>query len=171
MVILFWTVALLAALTKDLNQKVETNSMASIMGTMTSIIELYDRGSYGLMAYSAMSRYLKSSPIEEDLRVLIDLRVSQLNGKIMPSDILHRDIFQDLELESILFALDDWQAADCFTRREKVALAWTEALLNGEVDRELHYSANQEFSPGEIIDLTLLVSHLKTWKFLDKFFN
>ncbi len=102
---------------------------------------------------------LKASPLDQSLRILIELRVSQLNGCTYCCT-LHT---QEAEKSGIEFSkiknLPQWKTSDLFSAAEKAALAWSESLTkldkcHAPIKEELHLY----FSEREIVDMTLSIS-------------
>ena len=58
-----------------------------------------------------------------------------------------------------------WREAPQFSRRERAALAWTEALtkLTGDVSDEVYAEATAEFSEKELAYLTSAVAVINVW--------
>jgi alkylhydroperoxidase family enzyme len=58
-----------------------------------------------------------------------------------------------------------WREAPQFSKRERVALAWTETLtvLGNGVSDEVYAEASSEFSEKELIYLTSAVSVINVW--------
>jgi alkylhydroperoxidase family enzyme len=58
-----------------------------------------------------------------------------------------------------------WREAPQFSRRERAALAWTEALtlITGEVSDEVFAEASAEFSEQELAYLTSAVASINVW--------
>lgn len=59
-----------------------------------------------------------------------------------------------------LLALEDWESSEQFTDRERLALAYADAmtLSDQDVDDELFASIREEFSDDEIVELTMTIA-------------
>jgi AhpD family alkylhydroperoxidase len=102
--------------------------------------------------------YLSKSKIEKKLINLIDFRVSQINGCAFCLDMHSKDLRAGGETEQRLYMLDAWREADLYSKRERVALAWAEAVTkikDGNVPDEVYDEACSQFSEEELIDLTI----------------
>jgi len=84
-------------------------------------------------------------------------------GQILRSDY---ELDQHLPLaracgitEAQIAALPDWRASDLFDARQRAVLAYTEALdqHGGDVDDVTYAALAKEFSPREIVELTITV--------------
>ena len=113
-----------------------------------------------------MEAYLARSSIERPLLHLIKMRVSQINGCTYCLDMHSKDARNEGETEQRLYALDAWREAPFYSARERVALAWAEALtLVSEThvpDAEFE-AARAEFSESELVDLSLAVVAINGW--------
>lgn len=108
--------------------------------------------------YGALDR--RSSPIDPALRSLITVRVSQLNGCAFCVDLnLATLLKRGVSTEKAL-ALGSWRNSDRFTRRERAALDYAEAMtLTGAGVTDLHFEAlRREFSDEAIVELTGLIA-------------
>jgi alkylhydroperoxidase family enzyme len=64
------------------------------------------------------------------------------------------------ETEQRLYMLDAWREAPLYTKRERAALTWAEAVTKvteGRVPDEVYQEVRKQFSEGELIDLTMAV--------------
>jgi AhpD family alkylhydroperoxidase len=104
--------------------------------------------------------------IDKQLLELIKLRASQINGCAFCVQ------FHILQAESLGVAIDKlnlvvvWREAPQFTKRERAALAWTEALTtltNGNVSDEVYADASAEFSERELTYLTSAIASINVW--------
>ena len=82
----------------------------------------------GIRALGGLETYLRSSGLEPGLLNLIKTRASQLNGCAYCLDMHTKDARAGGETEQRLYALPAWRATPFYTDRERVALAWTEAV-------------------------------------------
>ena len=115
---------------------------------------------YGLQAfYRAIDR--KGSPLEPPLRALINVKVSQINHCSFCVDIGSALLQKrGVSMEKIM-ALPEYENAPIFSEREKVALAYAEAMTRPEkgVNDVLFQRLSKVFSEDEIIELTALVGY------------
>ncbi len=121
-----------------------------------------------------LGAYLQRSSVEEHLRTLIDMRVSQINGCAYCLAMHARDLRNAGEREDRLAVLDAWRETDWFTARERAALAWAEAvttLHDRRVPDEVFEQARSEFSEPELADLTLSVIAINGWNRLNIAFH
>lgn len=122
------------------------------------------RGVYEAM--TAIEKYLQQSGLAPELRHLIEVRTSQINGCAYCIDMHWKDARAAGESEQRLYGLDAWEESPYYTDRERAVLAWTEAVTNirdGHVRDEVYEEIKEHFSEKEIADLTLAVCQINAW--------
>jgi alkylhydroperoxidase family enzyme len=70
------------------------------------------------------------------------------------------------ETEERLYLLDAWRESPLYSDRERVALAWTEALTLVAQTRapdEAYQPLKEHFREDEIVKLTLLITTINAW--------
>lgn len=120
----------------------------------------------GFQAMIGLETYVRRSSIEHGLLELIKTRVSQINGCAYCIDMHTKDARAAGESEQRLYALPAWRETPFFSARERVALAWAEALtgiLNTRVPDSLREETLRSFSEKELIDLTLAIVVINGW--------
>jgi AhpD family alkylhydroperoxidase len=133
---------------------------------METRINLLEKGQKAIKALNGMGIYLAKSPIEKQLFDLIDFRVSQINGCAYCLDMHSKDLRAAGETEQRLYVLDAWREAPFYSKRERAALAWAEAvtiLKDKNVPDEIYEEVRSEFSEEEIIDLTIAIIAINTY--------
>jgi len=113
----------------------------------------------------ALGKVAAKAGIDKQLLELIKLRASQING--CAYCVQHHILLG----ERLGLATDKlnlvvvWREAPQFTRRERAALAWTEALtlLSEGVSDEVYAEASEEFSEQELLYLTSAIASINTW--------
>jgi AhpD family alkylhydroperoxidase len=117
-----------------------------------------------------LEKYLGQTDLERELRDLIHLRVSQINGCAFCIDMHWKDLRAEGVNEQKLYGLDAWDESPYYTDRERAALAWTEAvtrLHDGHVSDSVYQSARRFFSEKELADLTLCIVAINGWNRLN----
>jgi AhpD family alkylhydroperoxidase len=120
-------------------------------------------------AYKAMlglETYLHQCGLEESLLHLIKLRSSQINGCAYCLDMHWKDLRAIGETEQRLYSLDAWRECPYYTKRERAALAWTEAVTlvaNDHVSDTVYEEVRQHFNEKELADLTFAVATINAW--------
>lgn len=70
------------------------------------------------------------------------------------------------ESEQRLYVLTAWEETPFFSERERVALAWTEAVTEvtkEHVSDEVYALARQQFIEKELVDLTMAIIAINGW--------
>lgn len=106
------------------------------------------------------------SSIEESIRELVELRVSQINGCAFCVDMhvkratIHGERTLRLHHDAI------WRESNLFAPRERACLAWAEVLTQipaqGVAD-EIYERVRTQLSEKEISDLTFSVMAINAW--------
>jgi AhpD family alkylhydroperoxidase len=119
-----------------------------------------------IQAMSKLEEAVRSSSLEPELVELVKLRSSQLNRCGFCVDMHTKDATaigvdpQRLHLTTV------WEEAPVYSRRERAALAWCEALTllpqSGAPD-DVYRQVEDEFDPDEIVALTLAIVAINGW--------
>src|SRR5579863_7298925 len=107
-------------------------------------------------AMQALGTYQRTSSIEPALRLLVEVRASQLNGCAFCLDMHTKDARAIGETEQRLYAVAAWHEAPFFTERERAALLWTETLtqLAGHsIPAVAREQVRATFTEQEMVDL------------------
>ena len=110
--------------------------------------------------------YLRKSTLEPELRELIKLRVSQINGCAYCIIYHRRDALKLGVAERKIHLLNAWREASEYSDRERAALAWAEAVTLISVHHlpdEIYAEAARVFSEQELVDLSLAVMSINSW--------
>lgn len=137
---------------------------------MTPRIKVMESGKEAMSAMFPINKYLAKSSVEKPLMDLICFRVSQINGCAFCLDMHAKDLRLDGESEQRLYLLDAWRESPFYSKRERAALAWAEALTiikNGQVPDAVYEEARKNFSEREMIDLTLGVMTINSYNRLN----
>jgi AhpD family alkylhydroperoxidase len=141
---------------------------------MTQRINPYEKGYRTIRSLFGIGAYLAKSPVEQSLLLLIDLRISQINGCAYCIDMHSKDLLAAGENVKRLFVLDAWRESDLYSGRERAALAWAEAVNEvgpHGIPDEIFDEAKQYFSDEELIDLTVSVIGVSSYNRLNVAFR
>ena len=111
-------------------------------------------------AVSALGQLAAAAGIEKDLLELVKLRASQINGCafcVQYHVLLAEKLGVPIDKLNLIVV---WREAPQFSRRERAALAWTEAVTlvaEGHVPDAAYDAASAVFNPTELAELTLAV--------------
>ena len=120
----------------------------------------------GVHALLSLGHAVNASGIEEGLLHLVYMRASQLNGCAYCLDMHSKDARALGETEQRLYALSAWRETPFYTKRERAALAWTEAITNiqqGHAPDEVYEEALREFGEADLVKLTLAITQINSW--------
>jgi len=86
-------------------------------------INFYEKGQRAFKTLYGFTSYLTKSSIEQNLRELIEFRISQINGCAYCLDMHSKDLRAGGETEQRLYMISAWREAPMYTDRERAALA------------------------------------------------
>jgi len=115
---------------------------------------------------AAITRALKNSGIEPELRELIKIRASQLNGCAYCIQYHLNDARKLNVAPEKLDLLAAWREAGIYTPRESVAIEWTERvtlLAQHPIEDKDYARVAEHFSPREAAFLTVAISQINAW--------
>jgi AhpD family alkylhydroperoxidase len=116
-------------------------------------------------AVLALGQLAAKAGLDKELLELVKLRASQINGCAFCVQ------YHILQAEHLGVSIDKlnlvvvWREAPQFSKRERAALSWTEALttLSGGVSDEVYAEASAEFTEQELAYLTSAVAAINVW--------
>lgn len=141
---------------------------------MEQRINIKEKAQGALKAMYGLGSYLRKSSVEENLFHLIYFRVSQINGCAYCLDMHSKDLRANGETEQRLYMIDAWRESPVYTKRERAALAWAEAVTlvtDGHVSDEVFKEARAQFPEEELIDLTVGVIAINSYNRLNVAFR
>ncbi len=107
---------------------------------------------------------LNESPLAADLKALLALRVSQINGcgyccNLHANEALKLGVSKD-KIES----LPEFATSGLFSDGEKEALKWAESLTKLDGNKKVHNTELfKYFSEREVVDITICISLMNTF--------
>lgn len=117
--------------------------------------------------YAAMFRLSGSIQLDHEIRELIDIRASQINGCAFCLDMHCRDARAAGEDQRRLDVLSAWrEAPELFSEKEQAALALTEAVtLIGQsgVPDDIWEQATKHFGKPELVSLLMAIATINVW--------
>jgi len=108
----------------------------------------------------------RNGGLEPSLLELVKMRASQINGCAYCIDMHSKDARAAGEAEQRLYALSAWEETPFYTERERVALAWTEAITaiaDDHVSDELFEAVRGQFAERELVALTMAIIAINGW--------
>ncbi|WP_313803555.1 carboxymuconolactone decarboxylase family protein [Cytobacillus sp.] len=113
-----------------------------------------------------MEKYTKKSSINRNLRELIKIRVSQINGCAYCLNMHTSDARKIGETEKRIYCLSVWNECDLYTPEEKVALELAEHITlihTKRVPDELYNRVREHYSEKQYVDLVLIINQINSW--------
>jgi AhpD family alkylhydroperoxidase len=127
----------------------------------------YARSAPGVFdAMESLDNYLDESSVERPLRLLVQMRASQINGCAYCLDMHSKDLRAIGETEQRIYSLDAWRECPYYTERERAALEWTEAVTlvaDGHVPDAVFEAVRPSFDERELGDLTFAIAAINAW--------
>jgi len=135
-------------------------------GTMKPRLNPLTVAPEGVNALVNVENYLKKSGLDRRLIVLVQTRVSQINGCAYCLHMHTKEALQHGESDKRLFLLDAWHESNLYTPRERAALAWAESLTRiaeTHAPDDVYAELRQNFSDKEVADLTVAITMINAW--------
>ena len=121
----------------------------------------------GLAKMTALEHYLNTATnLEPVLLELVRLRASQMNGCEYCITLHTSELKKHNETAARIDSLADWRNSDAYTKRERAALAWAEAVTNiqdGHAPDPVFDELRAHFSEVEAANLTLVLTIINAW--------
>ncbi|MGY0694739.1 carboxymuconolactone decarboxylase family protein [Virgibacillus sp. FSP13] len=111
-------------------------------------------------------KYVKSTNLDSTLLELVKTRASQINGCAFCLDMHTKDARANGETEQRLYALNAWRETDFYTKKERAALALTEAITQistNHVTDELYNDVREHFDEKDFVDLVYAINTINSW--------
>ncbi len=120
----------------------------------------------GYDAMINLQKVVNQSKLDPKLLMLVVTRASQINGCAHCLDMHTKDALALGEDPQRLHVLAAWKEAPFYSKKERAALAWTEALTlvsqTGAPDN-VYAELEKNFSPKEIMELTFAIVAINGW--------
>ena len=116
-------------------------------------------------ALRALEKYVRTCGIEPKALELIKIRASQTNGCAYCLDMHTKDARERGETEQRIYLLNAWRETQFFTKKERAALAWTEAVTQVSVSHvpdQVYEVARQCFDERDL-DSTMAIIAINGW--------
>ena len=121
-------------------------------------------------AMLGLEKVVHDSDLDPALLELVKIRASQINRCAHCLEMHNRNARAHGESQDRLDLVAAWAEAECFTPRERAALAWCEALTlvaeTGAPD-DVYDAVSQVFEPAHIVVLTLAIVAINGWNRLN----
>lgn len=112
----------------------------------------------------AARQSLKDSPLSQNLRVLLELRVSQINACSYCCNLHTNEAIKAGISNHIIESLPEFRKSPDFTEKEKEALAWAEDLTKLDNNKKVKDTKlSTHFNEREIVDITICISMMNAF--------
>jgi AhpD family alkylhydroperoxidase len=128
--------------------------------------DYFKRAEPAFKALFALEAALKASPLDAKLLHLVKLRASQINGCAYCIHMHVGEALKDGEDATRLHLLVGWRDSSLYSKRERAALAWTEALTLVAETRapDVDWEALQAvFTADEQAWLSIAIGAINVW--------
>jgi AhpD family alkylhydroperoxidase len=129
-------------------------------------LNFYKAGPDAMRAMAGLEQQIARSGLEKPLVELVRLRASQINGCASCLDLHTIDARKGGESDRRLATLAVWRGTPFFSDRERAALEWAESVTrvaDTHVPDDVWERVQPQFTPAELVDLTLLVNTINAW--------
>jgi AhpD family alkylhydroperoxidase len=121
----------------------------------------------GLAKLRELEHYLNNGAgLEPPLRELVRLRASLMNGCEYCVGLHTAELTKMNETPERIAGVATWRGSDAYTKRERAALAWAEAVTDiqdGHAPDVLYEEMRAQFSDVETVNLTLVIATINAW--------
>jgi AhpD family alkylhydroperoxidase len=120
----------------------------------------------GVAALIGVEKYIEASGLDRKLVVLVQVRVSQMNGCAYCLHMHSEEARKLGEKDKRLLLLDAWHESHLYTERERAALAWAEALTkiaDTHAPDDVYEKVRRHFSEKELADLSIAIAMINAW--------
>jgi len=121
----------------------------------------------GLAKMMELEHYLNTGTgLEASLLELVRLRASLMNGCEYCIHMHTAELRKSNETAERIAGVGDWRGLEIYTKRERAALAWAEAVTNiqeGHAPDAVYDELRAHFSDVETVNLTLVITTINAW--------
>ena len=124
-------------------------------------------------SYQALLALEASLKLDNPLKDLIKIRVSQINGCVFCVDMHVKEAKLHGERELRLYHLPVWRESALFSEKERAALQWAETLTrlaDHHVSDADYAAVRTHFDEEELVALTHVINTINTWNRLNAAF-
>ena len=121
----------------------------------------------GLAKMTALEHYLNTETrLEASLLGLMRLKISLMNGCEYCVHVHTAELKRANETAERVAGVGDWRGSEAYTKRERAALAWAEAVTNiqeGHAPDAVYDEVRAHFDEVETVNLTLAITTMNAW--------
>jgi AhpD family alkylhydroperoxidase len=123
--------------------------------------------SEGLAKMTALEHYLNTETgLEPSLMGFVRLKVSMMNGCEYCIRLHTSELRKMNETAERIAGVEGWRSSEIYTKRERAALAWAEAVTNiqdGHAPDAIYDEVRAHFNEVETVNLTLVITTINAW--------
>lgn len=141
---------------------------------MEQRLDYFSKAPALMRAVLDLNTAVERSGLEKSLLHLIKLRASQINGCSYCVDMHAHEALEDGDSLQRVLLVAAWRESPLFTTRERVALAWTEALTliaQDGVPDALYAEVREQLGEADMVKLSVAVAIINTWNRLSVAFR
>ncbi|MHA6253329.1 carboxymuconolactone decarboxylase family protein [Oceanobacillus sp. CAU 1775] len=113
-----------------------------------------------------LEKYTRKTSIDKNLRELIKIRVSQINGCLYCLD-MHTKAARKLKVtDEQIDQLETWDEANIYSLKEKLAFELAEnvtLIAEKGVNDELYQRVREHYDEKEFVDLIMIINQINMW--------
>jgi AhpD family alkylhydroperoxidase len=121
----------------------------------------------GLAKMTALEHYLNTGTgFEASLLGFVRLKISLMNGCEYCVRVHTAELKRMNETAGRIAGVKDWRGSEAYTKRERAALAWAEAVTNiqeGHAPDAVYDEVRAHFDEVETVNLTLAITTMNAW--------
>jgi AhpD family alkylhydroperoxidase len=121
----------------------------------------------GLAKMTALEHYLNTGTgLQTSLLGLVRLKISLMNGCEYCVRVHTAELKRANETLERIASVGDWRGSEAYTKRERAALAWAEAVTNiqdGHAPDAVYDEVRAHFDEVETVNLTLAITTMNAW--------
>ncbi|MGF7183005.1 carboxymuconolactone decarboxylase family protein [Tunturiibacter psychrotolerans] len=121
----------------------------------------------GLAKMTALEHYLNTETrLEASLLGLVRLKISLMNGCEYCVRVHTAELKRANETAERVAGVGDWLESEAYTKRERAALAWADAVTNiqeGHAPEAVYDEVRAHFDEVETVNLTLAITTMNAW--------
>jgi AhpD family alkylhydroperoxidase len=114
-----------------------------------------------------LEHYLNTGThLERALLEMVRLRASLMNGCEFCIKFHTTELQKSNETKERISQIADWRSSELYTKRERAAFAWTEAVTNiqdGHAPDAVYDEVRAHFSDVDTVNLTLAITTINAW--------
>jgi AhpD family alkylhydroperoxidase len=121
----------------------------------------------GLARMQELEHYLNTGTgLEASLMGLVRLKVSLMNGCEYCVSVHTSELKKENETAERVAGVGSWRGSEAYTKRERAALAWAEAVTDiqvGHAPDVVYDEVRAHFDEVETVNLTLVITTINAW--------